>query len=251
MNKPIALQFYSVRDESSKDFIGTLEKVAEIGYEGIEFAGFGDLKASELKGHLDRLGLKAVGSHTPRELLQNNLDEVIEYHLEIGSKYIACPYFKADTRDGYLEVAKFFNKVGEECRKKGLVFCYHNHDFELTKFDGTYALDLLYENTDPENMQAEIDTYWVNFAGIDEAEYVLKYAGRCPLVHIKDRKARNSDRHAFTEVGTGIIDIKRLVLASEKAGAEWLIVEQDKSEMPSLKSVEISFNNLKKIVAGI
>jgi len=249
MSKPIALQFYSVRDESSKDFVGTLEKVAEIGYDGIEFAGFGGLKASELKGHLERLGLKAVGNHTPMDQLRNNLDEVIEYNLEIGSKYITCPYFKSDSKEGYLEVAKFFDIVGEKCRERGLVFCYHNHDFEFTKFDGVYALDLIYENTSPENLQAEIDTYWVNYAGVNEVEYVLKYAGRCPLVHIKDRKD-SPDRYAFTEVGTGIIDIKGVVSAAEKVGAEWLIIEQDRCEIPSLKSVEISFNNLKKIVTG-
>lgn len=247
MNKPIALQFYTVRDESSKDFIGTLEKVAEIGYQGIEFAGFGDLGAPELKKHLDRLGLKSVGNHTGMDLLQNNLDEVIEYNLVIGSKYIICPFLKPESKEEYLEAAEFFDMVGKKCSEKGLVFCYHNHAHEFTQYDGKYALDLMFENTDSKNMQAEIDTYWVHYAGIDPVEYVLKYSGRCPLVHIKDMKG-SGDSRTFTEVGTGIIDIRGIVSAADKAGAEWLIVEQDRCEIPSLESAEISFGNLKKIV---
>lgn len=245
MNIPAALQLYTLRDETTKDFTGTLEKVAEIGYKGVEFAGFGGLAASQMKAVLDRLGLKAMGSHTGLDLLKNKLDEVIEYNLEIGNPYVICPWAKYETKEDYLEAAKFYNTVGEKCRNKGLQFCYHNHAFEFNTFDGEFGLDIIYRETDPELVKAEIDTYWVQYAGLNPAEYVKKYAGRCPLVHLKDMEA-GEDKH-FAEVGNGIMDIGAIAAAAKEGGAQWFIVEQDKCKRPALESVKMSFDNLKKM----
>ena len=152
MSLPVALQLYTVRDETEKDFIGTLEKVAEMGYKGVEFAGFGDIPASRMKATLDRLGLKAVGSHTGPDLLKEKLDEVIKYNLEIGNKYIICPWAPFETKDDYVNAACLFNKIGARCKDSGLQFAYHNHDFEFKVFDGEYGLEILYNGTKPENM---------------------------------------------------------------------------------------------------
>lgn len=245
MSLPVAVQLYSVRDETQKDFLGTLEKVAEIGYKGVEFAGFGDISAARMKETLDRLGLVAIGNHTGIELLKNKLDEVIEYNLEIGSRYIICPWDKHDTREECIEAAKLYNSIGEKCMLKGLQFCYHNHAHEFQTIDGEYILDIIYKETDPRLVKAEIDTYWVYYAGVDPAKYVEKYAGRCPLVHLKDMEEGES--RGFMEVGEGIIDIKSIIAASKKAGAEWLVVEQDICKKPSLECIKISFENLKKL----
>ena len=244
MSLPIALQLYTVRDETAKDFIGTLEKVAEIGYEGVEFAGFGDILASKMKEALEKLNLKAVGSHTSKELLFNKLDEVIEYNLAIGNPFVICPWDNYGSREEWLNAAKLYNGIGKKLKQRGLQFLYHNHAHEFGKFDGEYILDLIYRETDPQLVKAEIDTYWVHYAGVDPAGYVAKYGGRCPIVHLKDM---NAEDKSTVEVGEGIIDIKSIIEASVKAGAEWLVVEQDSCARPSLESVKISLENLKKM----
>lgn len=245
MSIPIALQLYTLREETQKDFIGTLEKVAEIGYEGVEFAGYGGLKASELRKTLDKLGLKAAGSHVGIELLKNNLEEVIDYNLEIGNKYIVCPWNEYKSREDYIETAKLFNKIGEKCREKGLEFCYHNHNHEFEIYDGEYGLDILYKNTDKDLVKAEIDAYWVTYAGVDPVEYLKKFSNRLPLIHLKDM---DKEDRSFTEIGNGIINFKEVIKIAKENGVKWLIVEQDVCKRPPIESVKISFENLKKIL---
>jgi sugar phosphate isomerase/epimerase len=242
---PIALQLYTVREESQKDFIGTLEKVAEMGYEGVEFAGYGGLKASELKKVLDRTGLKAAGSHVGIELLKKDLNGVLEYSLEIGNKYIVCPGVPYKSKEDYIEMAKFFNEVGERCKEKGLIFCYHNHAHEFEIYDGEYGLDILFKNTDKESVKAEIDVYWVKYAGVDPLEYLKKFSGRLPLIHLKDMDGKDRSN---TEIGNGIIDFKKIVKVAEENGVEWLIVEQDECKRSPLESAKISLENLRRIL---
>lgn len=245
MNLPIALQLYSVRDEMEKDFIGTLKKVADIGYKGVEFAGFGNLPAVQLKEALADLGLTPVGSHTGVDLLSEKLDEVIEYNLTLGNKYIICPYNKYESKEDIIKASQFYNETGEKIRARGLEFLYHNHDFEFNKFDGEYGIDIIFKGIKSGNMAAEIDAGWVFYAGIDLAAYINSYTGRCPLIHIKD--FLSIDNKNFTEIGNGIVDVKAIAAAAVEAGTKWLIVEQDECSIPSLESVRISFENLKKM----
>ncbi len=119
--------------------------------------------------------------------------------------------------------------------------CYHNHDFEFQQFDGKYALDMLYEQTDPELVKAEIDIYWVQYAGLDPVAYVANYASRTPLVHLKDMA--NDETRFFAEVGEGTIDIDGVIAVA--TSAEWLIVEQDRSRRSPLESVKMSIDHLR------
>ncbi len=245
---PVALQLYSVRDESAKDFAGTLAKVAEIGYVGVEFAGYGGLSAGELKGHMERLKLFPVGSHVSLELLEKDLKGVIAYCKEIGNPYVVCPWALIKDLESVKKFAALFNTYGEKLQAAGLEFCYHNHDHEFAVVNGRYALDLLFEETDPSLVEIEFDTCWIHAAGADPVKYIKTYGGRCPLLHIKDLKAAGGKE--VTEVGTGVVDIKGIVGQAEKSGADWLIVEQDQCARPALESVRISFENLKKMQAG-
>ena len=245
MTLPIALQLYTVRDETERDFMGTLEKVAAMGYKGVEFAGFGDIPAKQMKTALDRLGLKVAGSHTGINLLKDKLDEVIEYNLEIGNKYVICPWAPFKTKEDYVEAARLFNEIGAKCKARDIQFAYHNHDFEFAVFDGEYGLDILYKGTLPENLVAEIDTCWVFYAGVDPVRYMGKYKGRCPLIHLKDLKSKDSND--FIELGDGIIDIAAVARAAGAAGAEWLVVEMDSCPRPALESIRICIDNLKKM----
>lgn len=243
MSIPVALQLYTVRDETAKDFTRTLENVAKIGYAGVEFAGFGNVAAGDMKKTLDALGLKAMGSHTGKDLVFDRLDEVIEYNKIIGNKYVIIPYDRYESKEQWLNAIERYESAGRILKKEGLVLCYHNHAHEFETYDGECILDMIFSKIRADHLLMELDTYWVHFAGVDPLKYLNKYKGRCPLVHIKDMRADDRDT---AEVGEGIIDIKAIIAASEKAGAEWFIVEQDRTRISSLDSARISYENLKK-----
>ncbi|MCM0650849.1 sugar phosphate isomerase/epimerase [Clostridium swellfunianum] len=245
MNIPVALQLYTLRSELEKDFIGTLKKVADLGYKGVEFAGFGGFSALELKSYLDAFGLKPAGAHIGIEQLTGNLDQVIDYNLQLGNKYIVCPWASFEGKEDYLKMAELLKEVGTKLKNSGLQLCYHNHAHELEKFEGEYGLDIIYNKVPAELLKAEIDTYWVTYAGLNPVEYIKKYADRIPLLHIKDME--NSENREFAEIGTGTIDIKAIAKQSEKNETEWLIVEQDVCKREPLESVRISLENLRKM----
>ncbi|WP_100404916.1 sugar phosphate isomerase/epimerase family protein [Bacillus solitudinis] len=244
---PLGIQLYTLRHETEKDFVGTLKKVKDIGYEGVEFAGFGNLQADEMKQVLDDLGLKGISSHVQLDQLKDNLEDVIAYHKTVGIDTIVCPFIPEDywaAKESYLKLAELFNKVGETCQKSGMQFCYHHHAFEFDTFDGEYALDILLNHTKPDLVQLECDIYWVEYAGLVPTDYMKKYSGRCPLVHLKDMKLE--PEKTFAEVGTGVIDINAVIQTAVEIGTKWLIVEQDQCEGSAIESVQFSYNNLMK-----
>jgi len=243
----VALQLYTLRDLTKNDMAGVLRQVASLGYEGIEPAGFGNLDAQGIKSICDEVGLSVVGSHTGFDALQNNFDAVVADNRTLGNQFIVCPSIPGDQRtaEGYKQFAATLNGFGQKLRDAGMQLCYHNHAFEFDQFDGQYGLDLLYQNSDPELVQAEIDTYWVQKGGVNPAEYIRKYAGRTPLIHVKDMT--NDERQYFAEVGTGSLDWPAIFDAAEAGGAVSYIVEQDVCPGDPLDSVRISIENLKQM----
>lgn len=242
----IGLQLYTLRNETAHDFKGTLRKVAELGYEGVEFAGYGGIPADEMKALLDELGLKAIGAHVGIHLLRDNLEQEIGYLKTIGASYIICPYVSPDERGGeaeWKERFELFRKVGAEARRNGLVFAYHNHDFEFTGNVGdSMIFDALYEATSPEDVQVELDVCWVQFAKQDPLAYIAKYAGRLPLLHLKDFSREADGSMKTLHLGLGEVDLLSVISASSDAGVDWLIVEQDHCQIPPLESVANSMN---------
>lgn len=247
MSLPIGLQLWSIKEELEKDFKGTLKKVAETGYDGVEFAGYGGLSSMELRELLSELGLKVCGSHVSLTELTENIDEVIEYSLEMGNKYIICPYAEFSSKEDILELAAKLNVIGEKCRDKGLICGYHNHAHEFSEFNGEYILDILYKATDGRLVKAELDTYWVEYAGVNVVDYIKKHSGRFDLIHLKDMQIIGDTKQS-TEVGNGLMDFPSVIREAEKQGAKWLIVEQEYFTKSTLESVEISYNNLKELV---
>ncbi|MGE5548943.1 MAG: sugar phosphate isomerase/epimerase family protein [Bacteroidota bacterium] len=244
--KPVGLQLYTLRDETAKDFRGTLARVAEMGYRGVELAGNGGLDAGEMRQALAETGLKAYGSHVGLDQLERNLPAVIAYHQEIGCEYLACPWLPEGRRqDGldYQRLGMALTEIGRKCGEAGLQLCYHNHAFEFQRFGGSLGLDLLYGAADPRLVQAELDLYWIEYAGQDPAAYLRQMKGRCPLVHLKDMA---TDRH-FTEVGEGTLDWPGIFAAAEDAGTKYYLVEQDDCRRPPLESVRISLENLRRM----
>jgi sugar phosphate isomerase/epimerase len=245
-NIPVAVQMYTLREESEKDFAGTLKKVAELGFDGVEFAGYGGLTAMEVKILLDDLGLQAAASHVPLEQLENNLSQVIEDMKILGSKYIVCPYLMPDRRSeqDYRELISLLIQAGETCQREGITLCYHNHDFELERLsDGRMALEAIFDDTSIDQVKAEFDIYWLTKAGEKPVEWINRYKNRTPLIHLKDMTT--DEEHFFAELGTGGVDLEAVLNAGEEAGVEWWVVEQDMSRRTPFESIEISINYLK------
>lgn len=248
----VALQLYTIRDLTAKDFTGTLQTVAKLGYDGVEFAGYGGLYAKEMRKRLDDLGLRSAGSHEGFDRLKNNLNEVIEYNLAIGNRWLVCPSMPRERRGlgaaGFREFGKELNAIGARAAEQGMQLCYHNHDFEFVKVDERSLIDFLLEASDPELVQAEVDVYWVQYAGSDPAAFIERYSGRCPLIHMKDM-ADDAER-SFAPVGTGVLNMKKIIRAAGKNNAAWYIVEQDASKQPILDSVAASLQNLRELLKG-
>ncbi|MFC1713733.1 sugar phosphate isomerase/epimerase family protein [Candidatus Poribacteria bacterium] len=237
---PVALQLYTVRDACEKDFEGTLKQVADMGYAGVELAGTYGRSAEEVKQLLDELGLPCVGSHTG----DRELDEVVAFHKALDCKYVGWPVFPGglpDTEEGVRAAIERLNARGADYKKHGLHLYYHNHSGEFQTINGKAILDWFYENTDPDLVRAQYDVCWIYNADVDPAAYMRKYPGRCQLLHLKDMKADET----LTEVGNGVVDFDTIFAASEVAGVEWYIVEQDRWERPSIDSARISLENLK------
>ncbi len=248
-NRPVALQMYSLRDECEKDFLGTLAKVADMGYDGVEFAGYGGLAANALKKELDRLALKAASSHVPITTLEqaDELEAIIQYQQTIGSKNIVCPYLPEErrTKEDYYDLIPILNKVGKRCFEAGINFSYHNHDFELVALEnGEIPLELLLRETNAEWVQTELDVYWLTKAGEDPAEWIRRYHNRTPLVHLKDMTT--DGEQFFAELGTGGVDLASVLAQASQSNVEWWVVEQDQSRRKPLESVKMSLDYLKK-----
>lgn len=243
----VALQMYTVRDDQARDFRGTFRAVAAMGYPAVEFAGYGGLGPDEVRSLLTELGLRAAGTHTGLEALEKDFDGVVGLHRAIGARYVTVPSLpgKRYARDaaGFRQAAKDLGEMGRRLAGEGLALAYHNHDFEFFQADGRHGLDILYEETDPAHLRAELDVFWAKKGGVDPAAYMRKLGARCSLVHIKDMAADGS----FAEVGTGSIDFQAIFAAGEQIGTEWYIVEQDVcKERPPLEAVRLSLENLRR-----
>ncbi len=252
---PVALQLYTVRDQLREDFAGTIRAVAQLGYDGVQFAGYGNLTAAELRALLEETGLRPAGTHTGLDILENRLDEEIDFNLAIGNRWIICPALpEARRRDlaGWRQVAASLNAIGKRCRERGLSFGYHNHAFEFPEVpgaNGVRGLDVLLGETDPQLVFWEPDVYWIAKGGEDPAALIRRHAGRVPITHLKDMT--RDERETFAEVGEGRLDWPAILQASEAARVEWHCVEQDRCERPPLESARISLQHLRAWGMGL
>jgi sugar phosphate isomerase/epimerase len=244
----IALQLYTVRDETAKDFAGTLRRVAAAGYTAVEFAGYGDLSIQQMRELLAETGLQALSSHVARARLEHHLEQEIDYALAIGCPYIVLPWLAPEqrTRESWPVLAKLLNSKGSAARERGITLGYHNHDFEFASVgdnDNTLVLDYLLEHTDPANVVFELDTYWAAYAGVDPVNYLQRHPKRIPLVHLKDM----TPERTFTEVGAGTLPITDIIAAARANGTQGYIVENDQPGIPSLESAQRSLQFLRSL----
>ncbi len=243
MTDIVALQLYTVRDETARDFKQTVRRVAEIGYAGIEFAGYGDLTAKDMNALLDETGLKAAGTHVALTALQDDLEHQIDYSLEIGCSLLVLPWIDKQlllNEESFKQTAAKLNTFGQRCKDSNLTFGYHNHNFEFEKVGSETLLERLAAATDPALVKLELDTYWAAYAGVDPVELIRRYTGRVASLHLKDM----TPERTFTEVGDGTLDIADYTEAGRAAGVSVYVVENDRPSIPSLESARRSFDNM-------
>jgi sugar phosphate isomerase/epimerase len=242
-NLQVALELYTVRDETRHDFAGTLQRVSNIGHAGVEFAGYGNLNSTEMSALLAQTKLKAVSTHLGLEALEGpQLDTSIRYCKDIGCPFIVLPSLPKEyrTQEGIRVLAPRLDAIGQQCQEQSITFGYHNHDFEFKRAGAIYLLDFLLQNIDPSLVKIELDVYWAAYAGVDPVSYLQVLADRVVLVHLKDMAADRS----MTEVGKGILDMQQ-IWAFAQAHGLWGIVEHDHPQIPSLESARISYEYFK------
>ncbi len=254
----VGVQLYTVRDLKKDDFEGTIAKVAQIGYKEVEFAGYFGRTAKQVRAIIDKNGLSAPSTHVQFDELDDKFPSVLEDSKTIGLKYVVCPWIPEELRkspDIWKKAAEKFNKAGEMTKNAGMQFAYHNHWFEFLPADGKLPYDELLRLCDAKLVKMEMDLCWITAAGADPVKYFERYPGRFPLVHVKDVKtlpkistggSQNfGDTVDLTEVGSGIIDFKRIFAKADLAGIKHYIVEHDHPKEP-LASIKTSYEYLSK-----
>jgi len=248
---PIALQLYSVREDCARDLYGTLEAVAKMGYDGVEFAGYHGRTAEELRKMLEDLGLKVAGSHLRIDTLKGDeLKKTVEFNKVLGNKYLIVPSLPEEMRNSkaaWIEAARFLNNISEKVKPEGMRVGYHNHAVEFTPIDGEIPWDIFFGEAKPDViMQLDTGNAMMGNLSADEVISIIKkYPGRAVTVHLKEFSATN--RKAL--IGEGDMKWEEFFKACESVGGtEWYIVEQESYAYPPLECVKKCLENLKRLL---
>jgi sugar phosphate isomerase/epimerase len=270
LGRPVGIQLYTVKDELAKDFDGTLKKIAAIGYQEVEAAGFYNRSAAEFRKSIERAGLTIPSAHYSLQDLLEGFDDKLAFAHELGLQYIICS-FPFVANPGRFHAEKFyeeishgitlddwkwnfdqFNRLAQKTKKAGITFGYHNHNMEFRKLSGVLVYDELLRLTDPTLVKMEMDIGWVAGAGYDPAGYLEKYPERYELFHVKDinRGAPTTEGEGAgsTELGHGTIDWKKIFAAAKKAPVKHYFVEQEEPfrNYPVMQAIKIDYEFLSK-----
>ena len=251
---PVAVQVYGLRDlleKTPENFKNVMTKVKEMGYDGVELAGLYGLEPSYIKEVLAEVGLIPISAHVAFADMMDDLDQVISDYSTIGVKYLVMPYMAEEYRpanpEGFQKFLPLLNQVGEKIKAAGMTFLYHNHDFEFVKLEnGKWGYDEMFDAIPHDNLMSELDTCWCDVATHEPVDFIKKYTGRIPVVHLKDYikkgevknmykligietedEGKDSGYFGFRPVGFGQMLWEPILAASLDAGADWLVVEQD------------------------
>jgi sugar phosphate isomerase/epimerase len=245
----LAAQLYTLREfcKTPADIAATLKKVRAIGYRAVQSSGLGPIAPAELRKIADGEGLAIIATHVAFEPLLNETPRLIEDHKILGCPNVAIGGMPRDNQtsaEGVAAFAKNADIVGARLRAAGLTFSYHNHSWEFEKFNGRLIMDMIYQDTKPENVMAELDTYWVQHGGGDPAAWIEKLGRRSVLLHLKDMTVVKRTP-TYAEIGEGNINWDRVLKAAKAVGVQWYIVEQDTCQRDPFESLAISLRNLK------
>jgi sugar phosphate isomerase/epimerase len=243
----VAAQLYTVR-EFVKDAAGLAEsarKLRRIGYQAVQASAVGPIPEEEILNILSGEGLTVCATHEPGEMIRNHPEKVVERLRKLKCRYTAYPYpagVDFASAESVASLVADLEGAGAALRAAGMTLTYHNHAHEFYRINGTTVLDSIYARTSPENLAAEIDTYWVQAGGADPVAWCKKLAGRLPLLHMKDYAVGPDGKPRFAEIGSGNLDFKSIIAAAEQSGCEWFIIEQDTCPGDPFESLKSSFD---------
>jgi sugar phosphate isomerase/epimerase len=239
---PVGLELYSVRNECAKDLPKVIETVAKIGYKGVEFAGYHNRKAAELRKMLDDNGLVCCGTHTPLETIQpQNLEATIEFNKTLGNKFLIVPWMDPKTKEGWLAMVKLFNEQAEKVKAEKMYVGYHAHAHDFDKIDDVSCWDLFFGNT-RDDVVMQMDTSNCMDGKADPVAVLKKYAKRALSIHIKEW---GGDKDAV--IGEGKIDFPAVFDICEKNGVtQWYVVEHER-EGDAIENVRRCYASMKKL----
>ena len=228
----VALQLYTLRDhlKTPADIRQTLHKVKAIGYPAVQASGLGPIPEAELVEILRGEGLVLCATHEPGDQIRQQPEKVVERLNRLGCRHTAYPFPAGVDWSKPADVEQLvadLDRAGAVLRQAGQVLSYHNHAVELTPFQGGTALDYIYGKSNPQNLQGEIDTYWIQHGGGDPVAWCARLKGRLPLLHLKDYTVKPDGQPAFAAIGAGNLNWPAILSAAEASGCEWFIVEQD------------------------
>lgn len=246
--KNVGVQIYSVRNELAQNFDSTLAKLSEIGFHYIESYGLSTdgllygMPPEDYKKAVEKYDMKLVSTHSDY-FTSEEAPIMIDAAKKAGLEYVIIPWTPEELRGDYVSVAQNLNNIGAQFKEAGIGFAYHNHDFEFYPTEnGEIPLDILLEVTQPENVDFQLDLYWVVKAGADPIEILNKYPGRFSAFHIKDSDVELNQ----TTVGTGIVDFKTILTEAENSGYKYYFVEDERRENP-FSNLEKAFNYLQSL----
>jgi sugar phosphate isomerase/epimerase len=249
----IAAELYTLRKHLREPsaIAASLQRVREIHYDGVELAGLGPMEPLELASQLRQAGLVACSAHIRWERLRDETDAAIEDCRIWGCSHAVVPVLPAAYRDaaGYARFGAEANDVAATLHEAGIRLGYHNHSFELERFGRETGLQILYRSSDPALVNAQIDTYWIQYGGGNPASWIRRLHGRVPLVHLKDMDV-SEGQPVMAEVGEGNFDWEDVLAACREAEVQWLIVEQDECRRDPFESLAISRRNLAALGAA-
>jgi len=248
---PVALQLYSVREDCARDLPGTLNAVAKMGYEGVEFAGYHGRSADELRKMLDNLGLKVAGTHISiTALLGDELQRTIEFNRILGNRFLIVPALPENMRKSkaaWLETARLMNEIAEKLRSKGMRLGYHNHAIEFQPLDGDLPWDIFFGTTIPDVVM-QLDTGNAMRGGVSPdgiLEIIKRYPGRAATVHLKEFSSKNER----ALIGEGDMKWREFFSLCETiGGTEWYVIEQESYAFPPIECVRHCIKNLREMI---
>jgi len=235
INNDFGLQLYTLRDVLPADPKGVLAQVASFGYKQLEgYEGpkgmFWGMSNTEFKSYVEGLGMKFVASHCN---INENFEQKAEQAAAIGMKYLIAPYFGPQKSiDAFKRYADTLNQKGEICKKHGLRFAYHNHDYSFKPVDGQIPQVVMLDSTNKDLVDFEMDIYWVINAGENPAAWFQRYPNRFRLCHVKDRQkgVGETSKNVSVVLGTGSIDFPNILKVAAQQGMKYFIVEQEAYE---------------------
>lgn len=251
----IAAQLYTCREllKTPSDIARTLRRVREIGYRAVQVSGVGPIDEAELVGIMDGEGLVCCATHESPDMILQEPQRVVERLAKLKCSYTAYPWpagVEWSDPASVTALIEGLDKAGAVLSAAGMTLCYHNHHMEFRRVDGKPVLQTIFDGTKPENLQGELDTYWVQYGGADPVAWCERLPGRLPLLHLKDYTVNNDNQPTFCEIGAGNLDFKRIVAAAEKSGCRWFIVEQDVCPGDPVDSLAQSYRYLVENIAA-